>query len=467
MSDYVADANGPDAEPLESLDQLVAHVLRGAKPESDWVVGTEVERVGVDAATGEAIPFSGPCGVEAVLRGMCEHFGWNPVEEQGRIIGLSRGDADITLEPGGQIELAGQPFRSLHEGAAELEAHGAELSAVGETLGIRFLGLGAQPITPLEAIEWVPKGRYGIMGPYMLKVGTLGQRMMKQTATVQVNLDFADEADAIEKMRVGIGIGPLLNAMLANSPLSGGRENGYLSYRAHVWTDTDASRCGILPFVFSEGAGIADYLEWALDAPMYFIKRDGDYLDLAGVPFRQFWQRGHEGKRATVGDFALHLSTLFPEVRLKTWLELRMADGPPPDSLLALSALAKGILYESDCRLAAWDLVKAWPVAEREALLETVARGGFAARAGRHSIGDLAAELLKIAEEGLRRLDRRDGRAQTEVDFLERTAHRVATRRTAAEEILEIWKLGGERRVADLVGFAAYPVPDHVRLPAS
>lgn len=462
MSDYVADATGPDAEPLESIDQLLNHVLRGAKPEADWVVGTEVERVGVDATTGEAIPFSGPRGVEAVLRGMCENFGWEPVEEEGRIIGLSRGDADITLEPGGQIELAGQPFRSLHEGAAELESHGAELSAVGESLGVRFLGLGAQPITPLEQIEWVPKGRYGIMGPYMQKVGTLGQSMMKQTATVQVNLDFADEADAIEKMRVGIGIGPLLNAMLANSPLSEGRANGYLSYRAHVWTDTDPARCGILPFLFSEGAGIADYLGWALDAPMYFIKRDATYLDLAGVPFRRFWKDGAAGTRATVGDFALHLSTLFPEVRLKTWLELRMADGPPPDSLLALSALAKGVLYESDCRLAAWDLVKSWPLEERESLLDTVARGGFAARAGRHSVGDLAAELLKIAEEGLRRLDRRDGREQTEVDFLERVAHRVATRRTAAEEILEIWKLGGERRVDDLLSYAGYRQADGV-----
>ncbi|MEO2166670.1 MAG: glutamate-cysteine ligase family protein, partial [bacterium] len=235
MSDYIADADGPDAEPLETIDQMVAHILRGAKPESEWVVGTEVERVGVDAATAAAIPFSGPSGVEAILHGMCEEFGWEPVQEAGRIIGLHREDSDITLEPGGQVELAGQPFRSLHEGAAELEAHGAELSAVAASLGVRFVGLGIQPVTKLDEIEWVPKGRYGIMGPYMKQVGTLGQRMMKQTATVQVNLDFASEADAIEKMRVGIGIGPLLNAMLANSSISEGRLNGYLSYRGHVW----------------------------------------------------------------------------------------------------------------------------------------------------------------------------------------------------------------------------------------
>jgi glutamate--cysteine ligase len=462
MSDYIVDTDGPDSEPLETIDQMVAHILRGAKPESEWVVGTEVERVGVDAATAEAIPFSGPRGVEAILRGMCEEFGWSPVLEEGRVIGLSRGDADITLEPGGQIELAGQPFRSLHEGAAELAAHGAELSAVAASLGVRFVGLGIQPVTKLDEIEWVPKERYGIMGPYMGQVGTLGQRMMKQTATVQVNLDFASEADAIEKMRVGVGIGPILNAMLANSSISEGRLNGYLSYRGHVWTDTDAARCGILPFLFAEGAGVVDYVEWALDAPMYFVKRDGDYLDLTGVPFRRFWQEGAAGTRAMVGDFALHLSTLFPEVRLKTWLELRMADSPPPDSLLALSAIAKGLLYEDDCRQAAWDLVKGWELSLRLELLETVARAGFAARAGRHSIGDLAAELLRIAEEGLRRLDRRDGRTASEADFLERTIHRVQRRRSAAEEVAELWQVGGAGRARALVDFSAYPTTDAV-----
>ncbi|MFP6663991.1 MAG: glutamate-cysteine ligase family protein [Deltaproteobacteria bacterium] len=464
MSDYIADVDGPDAEPLENIDQLVAHILRGAKPESEWVVGTEVERVGVDAVTAEAIPFSGPRGIEAILRGMCDEFGWAPVLEEGRIIGLSRGDADITLEPGGQVELAGQPFRSLHEGAAELTTNGAELSAVAASLGRRFVGLGIQPVTKLDEIEWVPKGRYGIMGPYMKQVGQFGQRMMKQTATVQVNLDFASEADAIDKMRVGIGIGPLLNAMLANSSISEGRRNGYLSYRAHVWTDTDAARCGILPFLFAEGAGVVDYVEWALDAPMYFVKREGDYLDLSGVPFRHFWEEGADGIRATVGDFALHLSTLFPEVRLKTWLELRMADSPPPDSLLALSAIAKGLLYEDDCRQAAWDLVKGWDLTQRHDLLEMVARGGFAARAGRHTIGDLAAELLTIAEEGLRRLDRRDGREVSEVDFLERTIHRVARRRSAAEEVADIWQLGGASRARMLVDYTAYPTSDDVRV---
>lgn len=457
MSDYIADEQGPDAEPITSLDQLVAHILRGSKPEADWVVGTEVERIGIDPSTGAALPFSGDRGVEAILRGMCERFGWEPTQESGRIIGLSRGESSITLEPGGQVELAGRPFRSLLEGAAELQRNGAELSDIAEDLGVSFVGLGVQPVTPLEEIEWVPKGRYGIMGPYMNRVGTLGQRMMKQTATAQVNLDYSSEADAIEKMRVATGIGPILNAIFANSAISEGRINGYLSYRAHVWTDTDRARCGILPFLFTENAGVVDYVEWALDAPMYFIRREDTYLDLSGLPFRQFWKEGAGGTRATVGDFALHLSTLFPEVRLKTWIELRMADSPPPDSLLALSAVAKGILYEPDCRMGAWDLVKEWPLEERHELLETVARGGFAARAGRHRIGELAQELMVIAEEGLNRLSRAAGEQAGEADLLERAIDRVQRGRTAAEETLEIWKLGGANRVRDLIRHTAYP----------
>lgn len=457
MSDYIADEQGPDAEPITSLDQLVAHILRGSKPEADWVVGTEVERIGIDPSTGAALPFSGDRGVEAILRGMCERFGWEPTQEGGRIIGLSRGESSITLEPGGQVELAGRPFRSLLEGAAELQRNGAELSDIAEDLGVSFVGLGVQPVTPLEEIEWVPKGRYGIMGPYMNRVGTLGQRMMKQTATAQVNLDYSSEADAIEKMRVATGIGPILNAIFANSAISEGRINGYLSYRAHVWTDTDRARCGILPFLFTENAGVVDYVEWALDAPMYFIRREDTYLDLSGLPFRQFWKEGAGGTRATVGDFALHLSTLFPEVRLKTWIELRMADSPPPDSLLALSAVAKGILYEPDCRMGAWDLVKEWPLEERHELLETVARGGFAARAGRHRIGELAQELMVIAEEGLNRLSRAAGEQAGEADLLERAIDRVQRGRTAAEETLEIWKLGGANRVRDLIRHTAYP----------
>ena len=461
MSDYIADEQGPDAEPITGLDQLVAHILRGAKPESDWVVGTEVERIGVDPDTGEAIPFSGDRGVEAILRGMCERFGWEPKEEQGRVIGLSRGESSITLEPGGQVELAGRPFQSLRDGAAELEKNGLELSDIARDLGVVFLGVGAQPVTRLEEIEWVPKGRYGIMGPYMNQVGRLGQRMMKQTATVQVNLDYSSESDAIEKMRIATGIGPILNAIFANSAITEGGLNGYLSYRAHVWTDTDKARCGILPFLFSEDAGIVDYVEWALDAPMYFIRREDTFLDLSGMPFREFWKQGAAGSRATVGDFALHLSTLFPEERLKTWIELRMADSPPPDSLLAFSAMAKGILYEPDCRLGAWDLVKHWSLDERHELLETVARGGFAARAGRHRIGELARELGEIAQEGLTRLSRVHPEQGNEVDLLERVIDRVGRERSAAEEAVDIWKLGGADRIADLVRHTAYPTsPD-------
>jgi glutamate--cysteine ligase len=456
MSDYVSDESGPDAQPIERLEQLVEHFARGAKPREEWRIGTEYERLAVDRRSGRAIPFSGPRGVEAILRGLADRYGWEPQEEGGRIIGLKRSGGEITLEPGGQLELSGQPHESVHQARVELERHVEEVQSITSELDVAILGLGMQPFSTLDEIEWVPKRRYAIMGPYMRKVGSLGQRMMKQTATVQVNLDFSSEKDAIEKMRTATGIGPIVNAIFANSPICDGAPNGFLSYRAHVWTDTDPARTGLLPFLFDPGASFERYAEWALDAPMYFVKRKGDYVDMTGVPFRRFWREGANGLRATVGDFALHLSTLFPEVRLKTYIELRMTDSQPHETMLGLPAIAKGVLYEPDCLQAAWDLVKGLSLAERLEVHRAVPAMALAAPIKRYRIGDLARELLAIAEEGLRRQGLRDAGGATEAIYLEPLHELVRSGKTRAERLLAEWERTWERRSERFAETAAY-----------
>ena len=440
MSDYIADPTGPDAAPLETLDQLIEHFERGAKPREQFRIGTEYEKIAVDRETGQAIPFDGERGVERILRGLADRFGWEPQEEEGRVIGLSRPGGEITLEPGGQIELSGRPCETLHEAKEELDEHVGEILTVGEQLGVEFLGLGIQPLSRLDQIDWVPKKRYRIMGPYMDKVGRFGQRMMKQTATVQVNLDYHSEADAMKKMRLSTGLAPLMNAIFANSSVCDGAATGFTSFRGWIWTDTDPDRCGMLPFVFSPQAGFEDYAQWALDAPMYFVKREGDYHDLTGIPFRQFWEQGAAGFRATVGDFALHLSTLFPETRLKTYIELRMADSQPPESMLGLSAISKGVLYEDDCMEGAWDLVKGWSFEERVEILHETYRYGLRAAARRHKVGDLARELVEIAAEGLRRQNCRNAAGEDESIFLHPLGERIETGQTLAERFLAQWE---------------------------
>lgn len=461
MSDYIADMSGPDAAPIESLDQLIEHFERGAKDRDAYRIGTEYEKVAVDRETGAAIPFSGERGVERVLKELADRFGWEPQEEAGRVIGLSRTDGEITLEPGGQIELSGRACETLHEAQVELDDHVNEVTTVAEPLGVEFLSLGIQPLSRLDEIEWVPKKRYGIMAPYMEKVGRFGQRMMKQTATVQVNLDYSSEADALKKMRVSTGLAPVMNAIFANSSVCDGRPTGYLSFRGQIWTDTDDKRCGLLPFLFSDQAGFEDYVDWALDAPMYFVKRGADYHDLTGVPFRHYWKEGSGDLRATVGDFALHLSTLFPETRLKTYIELRMADSQPPESMLALSALSKGVLYDDDCMEGAWDLVKGWSFDQRVETLHRTYREGFRAAAGRHKIHDLARELVAIASEGLRRQDCRNGAGDTEEVYLDSVRERVDEGVTLAERFLAAWEANADSEDRRwLMDFAAYRNPN-------
>ena len=304
---------------IEKKHELEAYFHDAGKPRERWRVGTEYEKVGIYRDTGQAIPYFGKRGVDFILRELIERFGWEPEEQDGNIIALTRDKAQITLEPGGQIELSGEPCESIHCTYAEFDQHIRELLEVTEPLGIVFLGLGMQPVSRLEQIEWVPKQRYRIMAPYMLKVGKLGQRMMKQTATVQANIDYSDEKDAMAKFRTGMGLAPVLIAMFANSPICDGQLNGYRSFREHIWTDTDRNRSGLLKFAFAPEVSFAHYVEYALDVPMYFIVRNKNYIDMTAVTFRQFLTSGYNGERATIEDWNDHLTTLFPETRIKRY----------------------------------------------------------------------------------------------------------------------------------------------------
>jgi glutamate--cysteine ligase len=458
MSEFIH-AAGRDEE-IVSVDQLRTYFQRAGKPRAAWRVGTEYEKVAVDAATGRAAAYSGPRGIETVLKRLADRYAWEPKEDGGRVIALYRGQASITLEPGAQLELSGEQCASIHCAHEELVQHVREVVSVGGELGLAFLGLGMQPVSAVDEIELVPKRRYRIMAPYMATVGRLGLRMMKQTATVQANFDYADEADAMAKMRTAMGLTPLLSAMFANSPIADGGLTGYMTVRGHVWTDTDRARAGLLPFVFEAGAGFDEYIEWALDVPMYFVIRDGDYVNLAGTPFRRYLREGHAGTRATMEDWALHLTTLFPEVRLKTYMEVRSADSQPPELMLALPALLKGVLYEPDCLAAAWDLTKRWSWPERLELYHAAHREALAARAGRFPLLDLARELFGIATEGLRRQAALNARGEDETIYLERLRELLAAGKSPAQTIAEQWEGAWRGEVRRLIDHAAYRVAD-------
>jgi glutamate--cysteine ligase len=330
--------------------------------------------------------------------------------------------------------------------------------SVGGELGIAFLGLGMQPMSPLDEIEWVPKQRYAIMRDYMPRVGTLGHRMMKQTATVQANIDYADEADAMRKLRIGMATAPIVNAIFANSCISENRLNGQLSYRGYIWTDTDRARCGLLPFAFRPGASFRDYVDWALDVPLYFVLRGGRYrTEVTGVPFRRFLDTGLDGQRATLDDWRLHLTTLFPEVRLKGYIELRSADSQPPGRVLGLPALVKGVFYEPDCLDAADDLVKRWSFSDCSSLYADVTRSSMKARLKGIPVLELARELGSIAEEGLRRQAVLDGEGRDERLYLEPVRELLSAGRAPAQVIAERWSGPWKEQMAPLVADSGFP----------
>lgn len=444
---------------IEKNYELEAYFHDAGKPREKWRVGTEYEKVGIYRDTGQAIPYFGKRGVAFILQELIERFGWDAEEQDGNIIALSRDKAQITLEPGGQIELSGEPCDSIHCTYAEFNQHIRELLEVAEPLGIIFLGLGMQPVSRLDEIEWVPKKRYRIMAPYMLKVGTLGQRMMKQTATVQANIDYSDERDAMAKFRTGMALAPILIAMFANSPICDGEINGYRSFREHIWTDTDRNRSGLLKFAFASEASFAHYVEYALDVPMYFIIRNKNYFDMTHMTFRQFLQYGHNGERATIEDWGDHLTTLFPETRIKRYIEIRSVDSQPPDLMPALSALVKGAFYDSDCLEAAWDLVKGWSWDERMQAYLDAHRDALATRVRRYALLDLARELCEIAWEGLRRQNQVNAVGEDETIYLKPLKDLLAQGKCPADLLLEKWE--GELRhdIKRLIAYTAYKLP--------
>ncbi len=444
---------------INKKEELEAFFHSSGKPREKWRVGTEYEKVGIERRSARAIPYSGRRGVETILRQLVEQHGWEPVEEDGHIIALVRDKAQVHLEPGGQIELSGEPCESIHCTHAEFNQHIRELLQVSESLDVVFLGLGIQPVSRLEEIEWVPKRRYRIMGPYMPKVGTLGRRMMKQTATVQANIDYSDEKDAMAKFRASMGLVPILVAMFANSPISDGALNGFKTFREHIWTRTDKDRSGLLSFAFNPDVTFGHYVEYALDVPMYFIMRDGNYIDFTGIPFRHYLTHGHKDHHATIEDWDLHLTTLFPEVRIKRYMEVRCVDSQPPELMPALPAIIKGILYEPDCLQAAWDLVKDWSWDERMQAYLDSHRQALETRVRRYSLLDIAKELFDIAWEGLKRQRSLNSNGEDETIYLKPLQDLLSQGKCPADFLIEKWEGELEGDIKKLIEYSAYKLP--------
>ena len=436
--------SGPSAvkeTPIESRAQLVEYIASGARTVEKWKIGTEHEKFGFRLDDLRPPTYEGPRGIGALLNGLTR-FGWAPVEEHGNVIALTRGDGSITLEPAGQLELSGGQVDTLHDTCCEVMKHLREVKSVADELQLGFLGMGFQPKWKREEMPWMPKGRYAIMRRYMPLKGNLGLDMMTRTCTVQVNLDFADEADMVKKFRVALALQPIATALFADSPFTEGKPNGYLSYRSHIWTDTDPDRTGMLDFVFDDGFGFERWVDYLLDVPMYFSYRDGTYIDLAGQSFRDFLAGklpGLPGALPTLKDWADHTTTAFPEVRLKKYLEMRGADGGPWNRLCALPALWTGLLYDSTALDAAWDLVKDFSMTERNALRDGVPKQALKLPFRNGTVRDLAEQALQIAGHGLARRNRLNKSGASEAVFLEPMIEFAQANQTPAERKLELF----------------------------
>ncbi|MBF0192803.1 MAG: glutamate--cysteine ligase [Magnetococcales bacterium] len=433
------------AEPITPLrkEDLIAWMEKGCKPRRDWRVGTEHEKFGFYKKDQRPIPYAGPNGVEALLLEMSKRFGWQVEHENGHPIALKQRQAAITLEPGGQVELSGAPMRDIHAAWLEIDEHLHQLGLVCRELGIAFLGIGAQPKWPFEAIPWMPKGRYRVMREYLPTRGGLCLDMMARTATVQANLDFGDEADMVQKFRVALALQPLATALFANSPFIDGKPTGFLSYRAHIWRDTDPDRCGGLPFVFEEGFGFERYVDYALATPLLFLYRNKNYQPAGGVPFQAFLEGKHPalpGVYATLADWETHLSTLFPDVRLKHYLETRGADAGNSATLCALPALWKGILYHDDALHACWELVRHWSAEDRARIHAEVPRLALKTPIpGDRTLRDLALEVLPHAKAGLAAHNRLNAKGCDETMFLKPLFATADSGVTPAERLLEAY----------------------------
>ena len=427
--------------PIESFDQLALLLEQGNKPKSDWRIGTEHEKFGYCKDTLAPLPYEGERSVLSILQGLRDRFDWAPVEENGYLIGLTKDGANVSLEPGGALELSGAPLETIHETCDEVNVHLREVKDIADKIGVGFIGLGAAPIWTHEEVSLMPKGRYRLMDAYMSQVGTMGSTMMRRTCTVQVNLDFASEADMVQKFRVALALQPVATALFANSPFFEGQVNGHKSWRSQVWRNLDADRTGMLPFVFEEGMGFQRYVDYALDVPMYFIYRDGKYINALGQSFRDFLKGklpALPGEVPRLSDWADHLTTIFPEARIKQFMEMRGADGGPWRRLCALPAFWVGLLYDQTALDAAWDLVKGMDAQTRDELRIAASVDGLQAEVGGIKMIDLARQAVSISTAGLtaRARSGAGGLVPDETHFLNALQDSLETGLTPADELL-------------------------------
>ena len=429
----------PADDIITDKNALIEYMASGCKPPEKWRIGTEHEKFAYNLSDLTQLEYEGKAGVRALLEGLTK-FGWEPVIENGKPIALTKSDnSSITLEPAGQVELSGAPLENIHQTCSEVSEHLKQVKNVAKELGIGFIGLGYQPKWPRETAPWMPKSRYDIMRDYMPKVGSMGLEMMQSTCTVQVNLDFDSEETMVKMFRISLALQPIATALWANSPFKNGKPSGFLSYRSHIWTDTDPDRCGTLPFVFEDGFGFERYVDYMLDVPMYFVYRDGNYIDASGQSFRDFLNGSlpaYPGEKPTMKDWEDHLTVAVPEVRLKKFLEMRGADGGPWNRLCALPAFWVGLLYDDQAREAAWDLVKDWTAQEHQMLRDEVPKKALNTPFRSGIVDDIALDALEIAHDGLSRRGVLDGVGLNETHFLNPLFQIAESGFTPAEDLL-------------------------------
>ncbi len=449
-------AAGEASVEVGSPEDLVEVIRRGEKPAEQFRVGTEHEKIGLTSDRHSPVPYDGPRGIGALLEAIAAADGWTRILEGPHLIALEKDGASITLEPGGQLELSGAPLRTVHETCDEFHTHLDLMKRVSEPLGIVWLGLGIHPIHSVDEIPQMPKERYRIMRSYLPTRGSLALDMMYTSATVQANFDFSDEADMVVKLRTALVLTPIVSAMYANSSLSGGKANGFISRRVAIWNQVDPDRCGLLPMAFESDFGYRRYVEWALDVPMFFVVRNGEYRAAKGMTFRQFLREGSGGTPATYADFDRHLTTLFPEIRLKHIIEVRGADAVPPGLTCSLPALWKGVLYDADARAAAQTLVGETSHPQRQAARDDAARRGLAAEFAGRPMLDLARELISISCEGLRRIGHAGKRDPDETPFLDPLMEQIERGVSPGQAVLDCWEGEWGRSVDRLIEYARY-----------
>jgi len=447
--------------PIERHEQLAEYLADGCKPKEDWRIGTEHEKFGYCKDTLKPLPYAGERSILAVLTGLRDGHGWAPVTEGDNLIGLTKDGANISLEPGGQLELSGAPLETIHETCDEVNAHLRDVKDIADKIGVGFIGLGAAPVWKHEDMPLMPKGRYKLMDGYMQEVGTMGTTMMRRTCTVQVNLDFSSEADMVQKLRVALALQPVATALFANSPFLNGKPNGHKSWRARVWRDLDADRTGMLPFVFEEGFGFEAWVQYALDVPMYFVYRNGEYINALGMSFRDFLKGelpALPGETPTLSDWADHLTTIFPEARIKKFIEMRGADGGPWRRLCALPAFWVGLTYDQSALDAAWDLVKGWDAETRDALRVAASEQGLQAKVNGIGMHELAREVVAISESGLkaRRKPGAGGLVPDETHFLNALKDSLDSGKVPADELLARYNGAWGEDLSRIYGEFAY-----------